>query len=127
MHGTPMSVGSPAEVIDKTLTFQEGFGDYQRQLWVVDAMGLPLEMALEQVELLGTEVVPVLRREMDARRAPGVRTRPTHASLVKAKFGDGPTAPAAAERQPRRQPHRRLPLPGHRPGARRRVPAGRRD
>lgn len=30
MHGTPMSVGSSEEVIEKTLTFQEGFGDYQR-------------------------------------------------------------------------------------------------
>ena len=38
-------------------------------------MGLPLEMALEQVELLGTEVVPVLRTEMEARRAPGVAGR----------------------------------------------------
>ncbi len=43
MERTPLTVGSPQEVIDKTLTFQEGFGDYQRQLWVVDAMGLPLE------------------------------------------------------------------------------------
>jgi len=86
---TPMSVGSPQEVIEKTLTFQEGFGDYQRQLWNVDAMGLPLEMVLEQVELLGSEVVPVLRREMEARRAPGVPDGPTHASLVKAKYGDG--------------------------------------
>jgi Transcriptional regulatory protein, C terminal len=49
MQGTPMSVGSPQEVIEKTLTFQEGFGDSQRQLWVVDAMGLPVETALEQV------------------------------------------------------------------------------
>ena len=88
MHGTPMSVGSPQEVIEKTLTFRDGFGDYQRQLWVVDAMGLPLEMALEQVELLGTEVVPVLRKEMDSRRAPGVADAPTHASRVKAKYGD---------------------------------------
>jgi putative FMN-dependent luciferase-like monooxygenase len=95
MHGTPMSVGSPQEVIDKTLTFQDGFGDYQRQLWVVDAMGLPLEMALEQVELLGTEVVPALRKEMEARRAPGVPDAPTHPSLVRAKYGDGPA------RQPR--------------------------
>jgi putative FMN-dependent luciferase-like monooxygenase len=87
MQGTPLSVGSPQEVIEKTLTFQEGFGDYQRQLWNVDALGLPLEMALEQVELLGTEVVPVLRREMDARRAPDVPDAPTHASLVKAKYG----------------------------------------
>ena len=95
MQGTPMSVGSPAEVVEKTLTFQEGFGDYQRQLWVVDAMGLPLEMALEQVELLGTEVVPVLRREMEARRAAGAAAdAPTHASLVTAEFGDGPTRQA---------------------------------
>jgi putative FMN-dependent luciferase-like monooxygenase len=89
IQATPMSVGSPQEVIEKTLTFQEGFGDYQRQLWNVDAVGLPVEVALEQVELLGTEVVPVLRKEMEARRAPGVPDAPTHASLVEAKYGDG--------------------------------------
>ena len=83
MAATPLSVGSPQEIIEKTLTFQEGFGDYQRQLWNVDSMGLPLEMALEQVELLGTEVVPVLRKEMDARRAPGGADAPTHESLVR--------------------------------------------
>jgi len=87
-RGTPLSVGSPQEVIEKTLTFQEGFGDYQRQLWLVDHAGLPLEMALEQVELLGTEVVPVLRREMESRRSPEVPDAPTHASLVEAKYGD---------------------------------------
>jgi putative FMN-dependent luciferase-like monooxygenase len=100
MHGTPLSVGSPQEVIDKTLTFQEGFGDYQRQLWALDSMGLPVEMALEQVELLGTEVVPVLRKEMAARRKPGVPEVPTHESLVKAKYGD------AEPRQPRPNPNR---------------------
>jgi len=87
MHGTPLSVGSPQEVIEKTLSFQEGFGDYQRQLWVVDH-ALPLEQALEQVELLGTEVVPVLRKEMESRRRPGVPDAPTHASRVRAKYGD---------------------------------------
>ncbi|WP_205696895.1 CE1758 family FMN-dependent luciferase-like monooxygenase [Conexibacter sp. SYSU D00693] len=90
MRGTPMSVGSAQDVIDKTMEFREGFGDYQRQLWNVDAMGLPLEVVLEQVERLGTEVVPVLRREMDAVRAPGVPDGPTHASLRAAKYGDGP-------------------------------------
>jgi putative FMN-dependent luciferase-like monooxygenase len=88
MHRTPLSVGSPQEVIEKTLTFQEGFGDYQRQLWNVDSMGLPLEAVLEQVELLGSEVVPVLRHEMEARRASGVADAPTHASLVRAKYGE---------------------------------------
>src|SRR5204862_5153348 len=100
MRATPMSVGSPQEVIEKTLTFQEGFGDYQRQLWNVDAVGLPLGVVLEQVELLGTEVVPVLRREMASRRAAGVPDAPTRASLVKAEYGGGePREPArAAER-----------------------------
>jgi putative FMN-dependent luciferase-like monooxygenase len=100
MHGTPLSVGSPQQVIEKTLTFQEGFGDYQRQLWLVDGLGLPLEMALEQVELLGTEVVPVLRREMESRRSPGTPDAPTHASLVAAKYGDEPP------RQPTPSPNR---------------------
>jgi alkanesulfonate monooxygenase SsuD/methylene tetrahydromethanopterin reductase-like flavin-dependent oxidoreductase (luciferase family) len=95
MQGTPMSVGSPQEVIDKTMTFRQGFGDYQRQLWNVDLGGLPVEMVLEQIELLGTEVVPVLRREMEAVRAPGVPDAPTHASLVRAKYGD------ATPRQPK--------------------------
>ena len=95
MQATPLSVGSPQEVIEQTLEFQAGFGDYQRQLWNVDLGGLPLETVLEQVELLGTEVVPVLRAEMAARRAPGVPDAPTHASRVKAKYG------AAAPRQPR--------------------------
>jgi putative FMN-dependent luciferase-like monooxygenase len=85
---TPMSVGSPQQVIDKTLTFRDGFGDYQRQLWNVDAMGLPLEVALEQFD-------PVLRKEMAARRSPGAAEAPTHQSLVKAKYGE------AAPRQPR--------------------------
>ena len=117
MDGTPMSVGSPQEVIEKTLTFQEGFGDYQRQLWNVDAVGLPLEMVLEQVELLGTEVVPVLRERWRRAARPGCPThRPTPASS-EAKYGDGerarlgPTRTAATTSPAR-------PLPGH--GARRR-------
>lgn len=100
MESTPMSVGTPEQVIDKTLSFQEGFGDYQRQLWVVDAFGLPIEQVLEQIELLGTEVVPVLRQEMDARRAPGVPDAPTHASLVQAKYG------SQAPRQPKPRANR---------------------
>src|SRR4051795_833278 len=100
MRGTPLSVGSPQEVIEQTLEFQAGFGDYQRQLWNVDLAGLPLEVALEQVELLGTEVVPVLRKEMEARRKPGVPDAPTHAGLRRAKYGD------AKPRRPRPNPNR---------------------
>lgn len=92
---TPLSVGSPQEVIDKTLTFRESFGDYQRQLFLIDHAGLPLSMVLKQLDLLGEEVVPVLRKELAAKRDPQVPSTPTHASRVKAKYGD------AAPRQPR--------------------------
>ncbi|GAB2627029.1 monooxygenase [Paractinoplanes abujensis] len=93
-QGTPLSVGSPQEVIDKTLTFREGFGDYQRQLWLLDLGSMPVELVLDQVELLATEVVPVLRKEMAARRAPGVPDAPTHGSLIAAAYGDGETRKA---------------------------------
>jgi putative FMN-dependent luciferase-like monooxygenase len=89
MAATPLVVGSPQEVIEKTLTFREHFGDYQRQLFLMDHAGLPLEIVLEQLELLGGEVVPVLRKEFESLRAPGARVEaPTHASLVAAKYGD---------------------------------------
>jgi hypothetical protein len=40
---------------------------------------------LEQLEILGREVVPALRREFEARRPPHVPSDPpTHASLVAA-------------------------------------------
>ena len=92
---TPLSVGSPQEIIDKTLTFREIFGDYQRQMFLIDHAGLPQSIVMEQLELLGSEVIPVLRRELDAKRDPEVPETPSHADLVKAKYGD------AEPRQPR--------------------------
>ena len=73
---TPLTVGSPAEVIEKTLTFREYFGDYQRQLFLMDHAGLPLKTVLEQLDLLGEEVVPVLRRSSTRCGPPTCRTRP---------------------------------------------------
>jgi putative FMN-dependent luciferase-like monooxygenase len=77
MDQTPLTVGSPQEVIDKTLTFREHFGHYQRQLFNVDGLGVPLKSVLEQLDLLG-EVVPVLRREMAVSRPPDVPGTPRH-------------------------------------------------
>jgi putative FMN-dependent luciferase-like monooxygenase len=78
---TPLTVGSPQQVIDKTLTFRESFGDYQRQLFLVDHAGLTLKTVLEQLDILGEEVIPVLRQEFAARRPAGVADAPTHALL----------------------------------------------
>ncbi|WP_431280179.1 LLM class flavin-dependent oxidoreductase [Leifsonia poae] len=79
---TPLTVGSPQEVIDRTLGFRDYVGDYQRQLWLMDHAGLPLKTVLEQLDILGAEVVPVLRKEFDALRPAGVPDGPTHAAMV---------------------------------------------
>ena len=78
---TPLTVGSPEQVIEKTLRFREYFGDYQRQLFLMDHAGLPLHTVLEQLEMLGGEVVPVLRREFESLRPSHVPAGPTHAGL----------------------------------------------
>ena len=69
---TPLTVGSPQQVIERTLGFREYVGDYQRQLFLIDHAGLPLKTVLEQLDMLGEEVVPVLRKEFAA-LAPGAR------------------------------------------------------
>lgn len=98
--GTPLSVGSPQEVIEKTLTFREHFGDYQRQMFLMDHAGLPLSTVLDQIELLGSEVIPVLRKEIAERQDPETALPPTHERLVRAKYGD------ETPRQPRPNPNR---------------------
>jgi len=92
---TPLTVGSPQEVIDRTLGFRDYVGDYQRQLFLMDHAGLPLKTVLEQLDLLGSEVVPVLRREFAVNRPLDVPDAPTHASLVAAaRAGESATAPS---------------------------------
>jgi len=78
---TPLTVGSPQQVIERTLGFRDYVGDYQRQLFLMDHAGLPLKTVLEQLDLLGEEVVPVLRKEFAASRPAHVPDAPTHASL----------------------------------------------
>jgi putative FMN-dependent luciferase-like monooxygenase len=96
---TPLTVGSPQEVIDRTLGFRDYVGDYQRQLWLMDHAGLPLKTVLEQLDLLGEEVVPVLRKEFATNRPADVPDGPTHESLVLAAGAAQTTdAPASAVR-----------------------------
>ena len=91
---TPLTVGSPQQVIDRYAAMRDHFGDYQRQLFLVDHAGLPLKAVLEQIDLLGSEVVPVLRRELAQNRPANVPDAPTHAARVKAAYGDGPARQA---------------------------------
>jgi alkanesulfonate monooxygenase SsuD/methylene tetrahydromethanopterin reductase-like flavin-dependent oxidoreductase (luciferase family) len=81
MAQTSLTVGSPQEVIDKTLAFRDHFGHYQRQMFNIDMAGLPLKTVLEQLDILGEEVLPTLRKEFASVRPGHVPEAPTHASL----------------------------------------------
>ncbi|MPV49742.1 LLM class flavin-dependent oxidoreductase [Pseudactinotalea sp. HY160] len=99
-EATPLTVGSPQEVVDRTLTFRDHFGDYQRQLFLIDHAGLPLRVVLEQLDELG-EILPTLRAEFAKDRPAHVPDAPTHASLVEARRAAPGTAAAIGEpRQP---------------------------
>ncbi|GHH19539.1 hypothetical protein Srubr_29600 [Streptomyces rubradiris] len=77
MEITPLSVGSPQQVIEKTLRFREYFGVYQRQMFDMNHAGLPLKTVLDQLDMLG-EVVQVLRKECANQRSAGVAEPPLH-------------------------------------------------
>lgn len=101
---TPLTVGSPQQVIEKTLSFREYAGDYQRQLFLMDHAGLPQKEVLKQLDMLGEEVVPVLREEFAKNRPANVPDAPTHQLMVeRARAGKAPIAgggPDAPANQP---------------------------
>ncbi len=111
-EATPLTVGSPQQVLERTLGFREYVGDYQRQLFLVDHAGLPLKTVLEQLDLLG-EILPDLRAGFAEGRPAHVPDAPTHASLVAAAGGakdstvyaEADSATGTAPRTPRRWTH----------------------
>ncbi|MGV9349955.1 CE1758 family FMN-dependent luciferase-like monooxygenase [Streptomyces spiralis] len=84
MDQTALIAGSPQQVIERVLTYREhAAGDFQRQLFNVDGIGVPHKTVLEQIEFLG-EIVPVLRKEFATNRPTHVPEAPTHPSLTAA-------------------------------------------
>jgi putative FMN-dependent luciferase-like monooxygenase len=100
MAQTPMTIGSPQQVIDRTLGFREFVGDYQRQLFIADHGGLPLKTVLEQMDILGGEVVPVLRREFAALKPGHVPEAPLHPRVAAAQSGRDGYLPDAGSAVP---------------------------
>jgi len=93
-----LAVGSTQQVIEKILNCRQVYGDYQRHLFLIDHDGLPINTVLGQLELLGSEVIPVLRREMESGRTPGAPADPpSHADMVRRKSAspDAPQVPGA--------------------------------
>jgi alkanesulfonate monooxygenase SsuD/methylene tetrahydromethanopterin reductase-like flavin-dependent oxidoreductase (luciferase family) len=56
-------VGSPQQIIDKLLYQYELFRR-QRFIGQIDIGGMPFDKVAQAIELLGTEVAPVVRREI---------------------------------------------------------------
>ena len=93
---TPLTVGSPQQVIERTLSFRSYVGGYQRQLFLIDHAGLPLKTVLEQLDILGEEVIPVLRKEFAALKPAHVPDTPTHSARVAAASAGKDTAAQTA-------------------------------
>ncbi|GLU49737.1 LLM class flavin-dependent oxidoreductase [Nocardiopsis ansamitocini] len=66
--GGALLVGSPQEIVDKLLYQHELLG-HQRQLIQFGFGAMPQKEMLKGIELLGTEVAPVVRKEIAAREA----------------------------------------------------------
>jgi putative FMN-dependent luciferase-like monooxygenase len=92
MEQTPLAVGSPEQIIDRVLGYREQYGHYQRQLFTLDVAGIPLATVLGQLDLLGEDVIPVLRKEVAGTRPSGVPEAPTHASMLARRTGTGDAA-----------------------------------
>jgi putative FMN-dependent luciferase-like monooxygenase len=90
---TPLTVGSPQEIIDRYAKMREDVGDYQRQLFLIDHAGLPLKTVLEQIDILAEEIVPALRKENESKRPADVPSDPpSHADRVAKAREEGKVA-----------------------------------
>ena len=91
---TPLTVGSPQQVIDRYAAMKDRFGHFQRLAFLIDHAGLPLKTVLEQLDIFGSDVLPALRAEYAKDRPATVPGGPTHEAIVRQWFGDGPTRQA---------------------------------
>ncbi|WP_336249085.1 LLM class flavin-dependent oxidoreductase [Stomatohabitans albus] len=82
---TPLTVGSPQQVIERYAAMREAYGNVQRIMFLIDHAGLPIDKVIKQIEILGTVVAPALRKEFDDNRPADVPDAPTHESLVAAR------------------------------------------
>ena len=72
MATTGLNVGSPSEIVEQVLAQRELFGEYQRQMFAIDLAGIPDHTVHEQLDLIGSEVLPALRGEFAAPEAVAV-------------------------------------------------------
>ncbi|SEQ95590.1 Flavin-dependent oxidoreductase, luciferase family (includes alkanesulfonate monooxygenase SsuD and methylene tetrahydromethanopterin reductase) [Virgibacillus subterraneus] len=56
-----MNIGSPQEIIEKILYQHEVFG-HQRYIAQIDFGGVPFERLMKNIELIGTEILPAIKK-----------------------------------------------------------------
>ena len=56
-----MNIGSPQEVIEKILPAWKLFG-HQRYIAQMDFGGMPFENLMKNIELIGTEILPAIKK-----------------------------------------------------------------
>jgi hypothetical protein len=70
MHPLAASlIGGPQEVIESILTHHEIIG-HSREVMQLGFGNVPQKDALKAIEILGTQVLPVVRKEIASREAP---------------------------------------------------------
>ena len=62
-------VGDAETVVEKILTMSEDLGGISRLSFQMSVAALPHARALHAIELIGTEVIPLLRKKLGARAA----------------------------------------------------------
>ncbi|MDN5661275.1 MAG: LLM class flavin-dependent oxidoreductase, partial [Brevibacterium aurantiacum] len=56
-----VNLGSPQQIVEKVLHQHEVFG-HQRYLGQIDFGGMPYEKVMKQIEILGSEVIPAVKK-----------------------------------------------------------------
>ncbi|WP_369679081.1 hypothetical protein [Siphonobacter sp. BAB-5385] len=64
----PLMVGSPQQIIDKIMYFYELFQQTRYLAQLIGGHLVPHKKILRAIELFGTEVAPVIRKEMASRQ-----------------------------------------------------------
>ena len=72
--GGMVFVGGPNEVAERILHLHQLLG-HTRQILQMDVGGMPHATFLKSIELLGTEVLPQIRKELAAKPGPAASTR----------------------------------------------------
>ncbi|AZA12952.1 CE1758 family FMN-dependent luciferase-like monooxygenase [Corynebacterium choanae] len=85
MRETPLTVGTPQDVIDRYIGFMDAYGPLQRILFLVDHAGLPPAAVNEQIHMLGNTVAPALKEYAAEKFGKEATTAPHHAALVEAR------------------------------------------